>query len=35
MAWWAPLAMIGGFLLFGALFVTVSDIGDWLERRRH
>jgi hypothetical protein len=34
MSWsWAPVIMIGGFLCFGALFVTVSDIGDWLSRR--
>lgn len=30
---WAPLIMVGGFLTFGILFVTVSDIGDWLARK--
>lgn len=27
-------AVSGGFLTFGILFVTVSDIGDWLARGR-
>lgn len=34
MPWWTPLAMIGGFLTFGAVFVIVSDVGDWLKRRK-
>jgi hypothetical protein len=35
MTWaWAPMIMIGGFLAFGAAFVLVSDLGDWLSRRK-
>lgn len=34
MPWWTPLAMVGGFLVFGIIFVTVSDIGAWIERRK-
>jgi hypothetical protein len=30
---YAPLIMVGGFLAFGIIFVTVSDIGHWLSRR--
>lgn len=34
MTWtWAPLLMIAGFLMFGAAFVIVSDVGDWINRR--
>ena len=35
---YAPLLMVGGFLMFGLAFVIVSDTGDaisrWLERRK-
>lgn len=31
---YAPLIMIGGFLLFGLVFVIMSDVTDWIERRK-
>jgi hypothetical protein len=30
---WAPVIMLAGFLLFGAVFVIGGDIGEWLSRR--
>lgn len=34
MPWWVPIAMIGGFLLWGFAFVAVSDFLHWLKHRR-
>lgn len=34
MPWYVPLLVPLGFLAFGILFVAVSDVGDWLARRR-
>jgi hypothetical protein len=31
---YAPLYMIGGLLLWGLLFVAVSDFLEWITRRR-
>lgn len=32
---YAPIYMVLGLLIWGAIFVIVSDLGEWIKKRNH